>query len=231
MQQASVPAIPPVRVCGGKWLFLSCWIAANAVAELIGLGTSGLLWMAFFSGMEAQLGIVISAVVVVVGSTLLEGTAVGVLQGLVLRRALPTLRLTSWWGATAIGALIAWSLGMIPSTLMALAEDATAAPPPVMSDVLMYGLAAVMGLVLGPILALPQWWVLRRHVNGAGLWIIANAIAWAWGMIIIFAAMGAIPETGVNPTTILIILGGLTAAGAMVGAIHGYVLITLLKLK
>jgi hypothetical protein len=187
--------------------------------------------MAFFSGMEAQLGIVISAVVVVVGSTLLEGTAVGVLQGLVLRRALPTLRLTSWWGATAIGALIAWSLGMIPSTLMALAEDATAAPPPVMSDVLMYGLAAVMGLVLGPILALPQWWVLRRHVNGAGLWIIANAIAWAWGMIIIFAAMGAIPETGVNPTTILIILGGLTAAGAMVGAIHGYVLITLLKLK
>lgn len=87
-----------------------------------------------------------------------------------------------------------------------------------------------MGLVLGPILGLPQWWLLRRYVNNAWLWLPATAIAWAWGMIIIFGVVGMVSEVGFNALAIGIILGGLLFGGAVVGAIHGYVLVKLLRL-
>lgn len=214
------------------WGFWRRWVGANALAELLGLGGSALLWIAYFMGLEAHLGVMASAAVVVGGSTLLEGTAVGVLQWLVLRRALPKLSLASWWSATAIGALIAWSLGMIPSTLMAMADTASAAPSPAeMSDALQYTLAALMGLVLGPVLGFPQWLVLRRHITHAGLWIAANAVAWCWGMLVIFIVIGFVPAGGITLATGLIVLSGLALAGAVVGAIHGVVLVKLVSLS
>jgi hypothetical protein len=69
---------------------------------------------------------------------------------------------------------------------MALNGDtANSAPAPEISDTLVYLLAAAMGLVLGPVLGVPQWWVLRRHVAHAWWWIPANAAAWALGMPVI----------------------------------------------
>jgi hypothetical protein len=214
-----------------NWAIWRQWIAANALAEMIGLGASALLWGAFafsFSA-EERLGILTSAVIVVVGSTLLEGTAVGVGQWLVLRRPLPQLRWQAWVLATMVGAFVAWSLGMIPSTMMALGEETSSQPPLEINDLVMYSLAAVMGLVLGPILGLPQWWVLRRHLHYAAWWIPANAVAWALGMVAIFVGTSFIPESGLTAGVVLIILLSLATAGALVGAVHGWVLIWLLK--
>jgi len=204
------------------------WIIANALAELIGLGASSLLWLLFFFGMESNLGILLSATVVVVGSTLLEGSAVGIGQWLVLRQRLPALPLRSWWIATGLGALVAWTFGMIPSTMMTFGAEITpAAPPPELSDALTYTLAALMGLALGPVLGLPQWWVLRRHVSHAWQWIPANAAAWALGMPTIFMVIGLIPTGTVTVWTVVIVLCGLALAGAVVGAVHGIVLLRL----
>ncbi len=231
-RQATAQPFTALASRRSPWRLWTRWVLANALAELLGLGASSLLWIAFFFGMEEQLGIVGSAVVVVVGSTLLEGTAVGLLQWRVLRRALPQLRSQVWWGATAAGAFVAWSLGMVPSTLISMSSaGTTAAPPAEMSDALMYTLAAVMGLVLGPVLGLPQWWVLRPHLKFAWLWIPANAIAWAWGMIIIFTVMGLVPAGGITAGALLLVLGGLALAGAVVGGIHGVVLVKLLKVS
>lgn len=231
MQESRHQSLAPRPAPRWPWGFWSRWVGANALAEFLGLGSSALLWIAYFMGLEAQLGVMASAAVVVVGSTLLEGTAVGVLQGQLLRRVLPRLSLASWWSATAIGALIAWSLGMIPSTMMAMADTASAAPSPAeMSDALQYTLAALMGLVLGPVLAFPQWLVLRRHITHAGLWIAANAVAWCWGMVVIFIVMSFVPAGGITLATGLIVLGGLALAGAVVGAIHGVVLVKLVRL-
>lgn len=204
------------------------WIVANALAELIGLGTSALLWIAFLFYLEERWGVLVGAIVVVGGSTLLEGSAVGIFQWLVLRKLLPNIKLSQWWLATAVGAFVAWTLGMIPSTMMAMAgEMETGAAPPEMSDAVMYALAAAMGLVLGPILALPQWWVLRRYVKQAWLWIPANALAWAAGMAVIFVVVGTIPAGGITPLVVGVLLGGLAMAGAVVGASHGVVLTAL----
>lgn len=123
MAQASLPAKRTATFCQKTYSFWGCWVAANALAEAIGLGTSALLWLAFLFTAEARWGIWLSAVLVVIGSTLLEGTAVGWFQWSILRRVLPSLSFRSWWTATAIGAFIAWTLGMIPSTLMASMRD------------------------------------------------------------------------------------------------------------
>lgn len=212
------------------WLFWRQWVAANALAETVGLGASALLWIAFLFGVEQRYGILVSAVVVVLGSTLLEGAAVGFAQWWVLRKALPRMRWQAWVAATAIGAFVAWTLGMIPSTALALSAETSAGPPPEVSDLLMYSLAALMGIVLGPVLGAPQWWILRRYLRDAWWWIPAQSAAWAVGMVVIFLGVGMIPvEGGVTALVALIVLGSLAVAGALVGAIHGTVLVWLLR--
>jgi len=213
----------PVRI----WLQ---WVSANAGAELIGLGSSALLWIAMLALMEERLGILLSSVAVVLGSTLLEGTAVGLGQWFVLRKIFPTMRWQSWLLATAAGAFVAWTLGMLPSTMMNMGESSVAAgtvDPPAISNGLMYLLAAGMGLVLGPILAWPQWLVLRHHLKRAIWWIPANALAWAAGMVIIFVGANSVPEGSLTWMIALIVLVSLTIAGAVVGAIHGLFLLWL----
>lgn len=203
---------------------------ANSLAELIGLGTSALLWLGVLFNDATKLGIVAAAILVILGSTLLEGSAVGLGQWLVLRGALPGLQRRQWWLATTVGAFVAWTLGMIPSTMMSLAEETAASQPAAeISDALVFALAAAMGAALGPVLALPQWWVLRRYLARAGWWIPANAAAWALGMPVIFMGINFMPAGGVTPLTILIVLLTLATAGAIVGSIHGAVLVRLLR--
>lgn len=135
------------------------------------------------AGLIATLGtasqassVLLAAGLMIAAGTLLEGVVVGMAQWLVLRRILPQVSLKTWVGMTALGACIAWTLGMIPSTIMNLRHPDPSASP-IVSDIVVYSLAAVMGLVLGPILAIPQWVVLRRSLRGAGWGIPANALA------------------------------------------------------
>ena len=88
-------------------------------------------------------------------------------------------------------------------------------------------LAAGMGLVLGAILALPQWRVLRRAVPRAGVWLPANAVAWALGMPVIFAAVDRAYAAGSAAGTVGILAAALLLAGTVVGAVHGVALIWL----
>jgi len=230
MPETVVIESPATFVTYKRTTLWSQWVVANALAELLGLGTSALLWLGLIFNGEQRLGVMSAAAIVVIGSTLLEGSAVGVAQWLVLRHIWPALKWQQWWSATAVGAFIAWTLGMIPSTLMSLAEETTTTTPaPEISDALVWSLAALMGLILGPILALPQWFVLRRHVAHAGWWIPANAAAWGLGMPVIFMGMGFIPAGAVTLTALVIVLLSLALAGAVVGMVHGAVLLWLLK--
>ena len=203
------------------------WVTAKTVAELLGLGATGLLIALLAPRLETMSPLLLAGLMVVSG-IVLEGVLVGALQGRVLKSALPKLSAKHWIGFTALGAGVAWLLGVVPSTLLTFeAEVGTAPPEP--STFLVLALAALMGLALGPVLATPQWVVLRRHVNRALWWIPANALAWALGMVIIFAGIDLMMAT---PSLILRALLGvstLTLTGAGVGAVHGLVLLRLLK--
>jgi hypothetical protein len=90
---------------------------------------------------------------------------VGTAQRLVPRRPFPAMRWRVWVLATAAGAFLAWTSGMLPSTMMSEGSDMGSSAPSEPSATMVYGLAALMGLVAGTILGTPPWLVLRRHVR------------------------------------------------------------------
>jgi hypothetical protein len=152
-----------------------------------------------------------------------------------MRQALSELTWRTWAVATAIGAGIAWSLGMLPNMLLALVapsgaagnDSAPLAQEP--SGWALYAAAAALGLVAGALLAVAQWRVLRQHVPRAGWWLPANACAWAVGMALIFVGTGFIPASGLTLGSAFLLITCVIAAGAAVGAIHGVALIWLLR--
>jgi hypothetical protein len=157
--------------------------------------------------------------------TFLEGAVVGIAQGVVLEARRPDVRRGAWVRATALGAGLAWLIGMIPSTVMSLWASPTAQSPiqePALFVQLL--LASGMGLVTGPILGGAQWALLRRHLPRSASWLWANAVAWALGMPVIFAGMNLVPWTGTVVARAAAIYSVCLAAGLVVGAVHGVVL-------
>ncbi len=211
---------------GKLWLQ---WILANAASETVGLGTTLLIGAFLLVQAEPTIGALPAVALGVLAATVIEGSIVGTAQWLVLRRPLEKMRWRTWVLATALGACVAWTLGMIPSTLLFTGPDSGAAAPGEMSDLMIYTLFAAMGIALGAILGAAQWLALRRHVPKAGWWVPANALAWMLGMVVVFLGTSFIPAEGITVPVALLLLMFVVAAGAVVGAVHGLVLIWLLR--
>lgn len=213
----------------GDARFYRRWIAANGWAEAAGLGTTFLLARMLAPGLEGGtvLAILAGALAAVLLGTVLEGVVVGVAQASVLAARASALT-GRWVAATAIGAGLAWLLGMVPATVMALGSTGAAMPAPEPPPLVQYGLASVLGLVAGPVLGLAQWTVLRRIADRPARWLGANALAWAVGMPLIFAGMDVIPWEASPVLVIAAIYAVCGVAGLAVGAIHGLVLVRIL---
>ncbi|MDF2178871.1 hypothetical protein P2G88_11485 [Aliiglaciecola sp. CAU 1673] len=216
-----------------RFTFYKHWILANGLAEAIGLGGTLILagYGATLFAADSLSSLLLAALLAILMGTVLEGVVVGIAQSIPLRAFVPEIPVRAWVWATAIGAGIAWMIGMIPSTLMGLSN--LSSPESVSQELpvyLQYGLAVVLGLVTGPILGFAQWLVLRRYFDKANRWLIANALAWGLGMLAIFVGMDLVPW-GAGP-----LLQGITVificfvAGSIVGAIQGYFLIRLIPL-
>jgi len=207
------------------WLWVS-WVAANALGELVGLGLTGAIGALILSR-QSTLGdsrALFELLLAVVSGACVEGVAVGLAQWTVLRRVLTGIARRTWILATAVGAAVAWALGMLPSTMMDTGGEASA-PGPEPSAATILVMTIGLGIVGGAILAGPQWLILRRHLAGAGWWVLFNAAAWAAGMPIAFAAVSAV----IDGRGIAIAAGLLLATGAVVGAIHGLGLVWLVR--
>ena len=208
------------------------WVIANAAGELFGLGltfavaTAGFTWLERLGGILSILAGFVFAIV----SGIFEATLVGWGQWWAMHPWFPKIRRGEWWRATTIGALIAYFMGYLPSSIMSLgAETASTAPvsEPPQSIVLL--LAAGMGLLGGAVLSFAQWLVLRKHVQRAWIWIPANMLAWMAGMPLIFWGIDWIQRMDSTLQMVGVMAGILLAVGVIVGAIHGYVLTRLAK--
>lgn len=212
----------------GFWLR---WVAANALGELLGLAPAALAGLILARVLVESGGAAAALAAMLIFCILgaLEGAVVGLAQWLVLRRRLPEVTRRSWVLATLIGAVLAWLLGMLPSTLGSLF-----AGPSGLADAQLDGggvhlRAAAMGAVLGAVLAFPQWRVLRRVVARSGWWLAANALAWGVTMPLVFLAAGLpLPQEGLW-LLLAALLGTIGLAGALVGAIHGAALVRLTR--
>lgn len=90
-------------------------------------------------------------------------------------------------------------------------------------------ITTLLGLLLLPSIGLAQWWVLRRHIRRAGLWVWANALAWLGGLAVPFVGLALVPDD--SPLGVWIAVGALCGLllGAVVGAITGLALLRLLR--
>jgi hypothetical protein len=195
------------------------WILANALAELAGLGAVALLIVLLMLRLET--GITFGLASLLFAAVLFEGLCVGVAQWWVLREWLELTK--AWIGMTMLGGAVAWLIGMLAGTFFGSQNEMTPVSEP--SSVMMLTLAAVMGLAVGALLGIAQWFVLRRYVKRAAWWILANALAWSVGMAIIFTAIDFLALT---PSFVLAVVA-LLLTGDVVGAIHGSMLVWLLR--
>jgi len=206
------------------------WTLANAFSEVFGLGLTFLLTGLVFSKLDSQQTIasVLLSFVFAVASGGIEATFVGLAQWWAMHPWFPAIERLAWWRGTLIGALIAYVLGYLPSTLMSMGEATTQAAPvaePPQWIVLL--LAAGMGAVGGAVLSFAQWLAMRGKVKRAGLWIPANMLAWTFGMPVIFWGIDLAFKMSALWQSVLVMVVALFVAGTIVGAIHGRFLIIL----
>jgi hypothetical protein len=178
------------------------WVAANAVAALVGLGGVALgIWL-----LHGAPRAVIALAALALGA--FAGLCAGVAQAQALRGWLPRLRAPAWVHGTVLGGMIAWAVAPLPSAFI---DDPAA--------------AAGLGAIAGPILAAFQLRELGRHVRGARWWLVANAVAWAAAMPFIFAAAGIVAGGGGLARAAAL----LAAAGGVAGLLHGLALWALVR--
>jgi hypothetical protein len=107
--------------------------------------------------------------VALVAAGAVEGAVLALGQAFVLRRELPRFDSRAWTAATAAAAALAWSIGLLPSTVGDRIDDVPLAAA-VPAGVVLVTLLLPLGVA--------QWWVLRRYVERAPVWIWANVLAW-----------------------------------------------------
>lgn len=205
------------------------WIGANSLAELVGLGSTLAIDFVIVSRLAAvqSMAVLLVSILLMTATGAIEGAVVALLQWSVIRGLLPLITRRAWMMATVTGAVVAWFFGSLPSTLMDMGaqETGTAVQEPGTSTVLL--IAGAMGLFLGFVLGYPQWRVLRKAAPGAWLWIPANCAAWAVGMPAVFTTIDLAQRNTSLTAVFLTIAVGLLFTGAVVGAIHGLVLVRL----
>jgi hypothetical protein len=209
------------------------WVAANALGEMLGLGLTFAVGVVILSSLGSQQSVlvILGSFMVAVGSGAIEATLVGLAQWWAMHPWFPMITLGDWWLATLIGALVAYVMGYLPSTLMSLGEQAsqTQVPAAEPSQLLVLLLAAGLGAIGGAVLSFAQWLTMRHKVPQASLWIPANMLAWLVGMPLIFWGIDAAQKLGGLFWLISFMAGVLLLTGLVVGAIHGTFLVRLVK--
>ncbi|MFI7542454.1 hypothetical protein [Actinoplanes sp. NPDC049599] len=162
------PQARPAVLRGGP-LFRR-WLLVVTIGEFLGFSVPAVAG-AVTAGWStlAALGVILAAGAV-------EGTALGLAQASVLRQALPGLPARRWVLATAGGAVLAYVIGMLPSTL----ADRWAELP---AAVLALG-GLVLGVALLATIGTAQWLVLRTVLPRSASWIVTTALAWLAGLAV-----------------------------------------------
>ncbi|MCI5093571.1 hypothetical protein, partial [Phaeodactylibacter sp.] len=157
----------------------------------------------------------------------LEGSILAYFQYRLIGKIFPEIAWKQWLAYTIAAAISAWMLGMLPSLF--LTENGATDPGMEPAPLIFYSMAALMGLLLGALFGYFQWLTLKGLRKEAMLWIPANALGWAVGMVFIF--LGASwPDTSTGWPLILLAgaLGGITG-GLSVGAVTGFFLLRIAR--
>jgi hypothetical protein len=157
----------------------------------------------------------------------LEGSILAYFQYRLIGKIFPEIAWKQWLAYTIAATLIAWMLGILPSLFLTGngATDPTLQP----STLACYSMAALMGLLLGALFGYFQWLPLKGLRKEAMLWIPANALGWAVGMVFVF--LGATWTEAITSWPFALLASALSgmAGGLSVGAIAGFFLLRIAR--
>lgn len=143
---------------GADWAVVGWWVLANVLGWGVGLAVAAAIMLGFnFAAYPLNHAFV--------GA--FTGIAVGLAQWFSLRRSLPV---PVWW---VLASIVGISIGAGAATAVSDAAGST--------NLMAYGL---FGLVVGVMIGLAQWAVLRTHAPQAGWWLLANAASVALGFLL-----------------------------------------------
>ncbi|MGV9713896.1 hypothetical protein ACWDTI_24925 [Gordonia sp. NPDC003424] len=187
------------------------WVGMVTVAEAVGFGIP-VLGMAIASALEFMPWMT-WVFVAIFGAG--EGALLGLGQAEALHGTDVAVPVGRWVGATAVAAAFAWSLGMLPSTLIDAGVDVDFGSP------LVWVVIAVGATTL--LLSIPtaQYRILRESQPAARQWIAVNVVAWAVGMMFTFLPSPFIDENTPGVVMALAFVGAGVCMAATVATITG----------
>ena len=184
----------------GRRTLRRSWILASTIGETVAFLVPALVAVVAF---ELHPALTLLLMVLAGG---LEGLILGAAQSVVLGREFLGFSRTSWAGATALGAGLAWFLGMLPGTFY----DTWSSWPLAVS----IATGVVLGVALLATIGLAQYAVLRRHVARARTWPPVVGTAWLAGLGILLGITTPLWREGQATALVVGIgaLGGLAMA-------------------
>jgi hypothetical protein len=180
--------------------FYRRWVGWTVAGEASGFAVAAIAGVLVAT--QDRPGVAEFALLVSAGS--IEGALLGAGQAIAMTRLqLPRLVLRRWPVVTSAAAALAWSIGLLPSSI----------PHVPWSSPVTWLLAAVLGSTL--LLSIPtaQYLLLRSAIHTAGRWIWVNVLAWSLGICWTFA-----PTPLVNASTPILSLIGIYAIGGLLMA-------------
>lgn len=197
------------------------WIVACAIAELLGIALGGAWWFAMdqIDPEPSTLAAQWLALLLKSGSGLVEGTALGGLQALVLRHIYPALPVARWMLLTIALAVAGWAAGSAIPIFGTFDGTGDASFDPSIGEMAVF--SGLLGAGLGAAFGAVQMRALRTAAQNSIWWVAVNAAGWALALpIIYFAASTGAPQQAVATVAAKGVAAGLVA-GLVLGATTG----------
>lgn len=193
------------------------WFVAVTAGETLGFAAPA---AAGALTVDSAPGVIAAALLI---AAAIEGGVLAFFQSRVLRWWLHEFPTRDWVMATAAGALVAWTVGLVP----VLYGDRVGNWPAAVQVPVVTAGALVMVFAIG----VAQWYVLRRWSDRAVLWIWGNAVGWIAGLAAFTTVTTPLWRAGQSPmvTAVIGALGGLVMA-AVVAVTTGLFLVRMLGL-
>jgi hypothetical protein len=200
------------------WALWRRWTAATTLGEAAGFCAPALAGaLAATAGLPAG-----TTVTVLLLAGAVEGYVLGAAQAWALRTVVPALPVRAFAAATAAAAVVAYVIGLAPSSLGDRVLDVPL--------VLLVPAAALGGLVLLASIGTAQWLVLRRAGYDVPWWIAYTAVGWLAGLTVFMVVVTPLWQAG-QPALLVVaigVLGGVLMA-ATVAATTGFAALRLAR--
>jgi hypothetical protein len=190
--------------------FVTSWTVVSIVAQSASAAT------AFVAAAVSWAGIL--------PVILLEACLLGIGQRWILRRALPGLE-RGWLGATVCGMLL--------GRYAQFGADASPAATSIanLPTGIQIALGAVLGFLVGALMAAPQAYLLVGRVSRAWRWIAVRGVAWSVALPSLMIAGVWLGQASASGLAVLVaaIFGTFALVGTFVGLVEGIGLASLIR--